>query len=124
MVELGTYVACIAEGSAEAKCDANAPVSLFVYKLFSDAKLGDMTYFRVNTGKLAQSTDLVIEESGQSERFGQVFCIKGKEVSYPLRELGWELGEDINTVLYTVDDWTKNSFTPFHKNVEEETIAL
>lgn len=69
----------LAEGSAEAKCDVNAPVSLFVYKLFSDAKLGDMTYFRVNTGKLAQSTDLVIEESGQSERFGQVFCIKGKE---------------------------------------------
>ena len=45
-------------------------------------------------------------------------------VSYPLRELGWELGEDINTVLYTVDDWAKNSFTPFHKNVEAESIAL
>ena len=46
------------------------------------------------------------------------------EVSYPLRELGWEMGEDINTVLYTVDDWNKNSFTPFHKNVEAEAIAL
>ena len=45
-------------------------------------------------------------------------------VSYPLRELGWELGEDINTILYTVDDWAKNSFTPFHKNVEAEAIAL
>ena len=45
-------------------------------------------------------------------------------VSYPLRELGWELGEDINTILYTVDDWNKNSFTPFHKNVEAEAITL
>lgn len=45
-------------------------------------------------------------------------------VSYPLRELGWDLGEDINTVLYTVDDWSKNSFSPFHKNVESEAIAL
>ena len=45
-------------------------------------------------------------------------------VSYPLRELGWELGENINTVLYTVEDWAKNSFTPFHKNVEAESIAL
>ena len=45
-------------------------------------------------------------------------------VSYPLRELGWELGEDINTVLYTVDDWAKSSFTPFHKNVEAEAIVL
>ncbi len=45
-------------------------------------------------------------------------------VSYPLRELGWELGEDINTILYTVDDWARNSFTPFYKNVEAEAIAL
>lgn len=45
-------------------------------------------------------------------------------VSYPLRELGWEIGEDINTVLYTVDEWNKNSFTLFHKNVEAEAIAL
>ena len=45
-------------------------------------------------------------------------------VSYPLRELGWELGEDINTVLYTVEDWNNSSFTPFYKNVEAEAIAL
>lgn len=45
-------------------------------------------------------------------------------VSYPLRELGWELGENINTVLFTVDDWAKNSFTPFYKNVEAEAILL
>ncbi len=46
------------------------------------------------------------------------------EVSYPLRELGWELGEDINTVLYTVDDWEKSSFTPFYKNVTKDGIEL
>lgn len=45
-------------------------------------------------------------------------------ISYPLRELGWELGEDINTVLYTVDDWKRYSFTPFYKNVEAEAISL
>ena len=45
-------------------------------------------------------------------------------VSYPLRELGWEIGENINTVLYTVNDWEKDSFTPFHKNVEAEGIPL
>ena len=45
-------------------------------------------------------------------------------VSYPLRELGWELGENINTILYTVNDWERDSFTPFHKNVESEAIPL
>lgn len=46
------------------------------------------------------------------------------DVSYPLRELGWDLGEDINTVLYTKADWRNNSYTPFYKNVEAEGIAL
>lgn len=44
--------------------------------------------------------------------------------SFPLRELGWELGETINPVLYTLNDWAKNSFTPFYKNVTQEGIAL
>ncbi len=46
------------------------------------------------------------------------------KVSYPLRELGWELGENINTILYTVDDWKRNSFTPFYKNVTKDGIAI
>ena len=45
-------------------------------------------------------------------------------VSYPLRELGWEIGENINTILYTVNDWERDSYTPFHKNVEAEAIPL
>ena len=44
--------------------------------------------------------------------------------SFPLRELGWELGETINPVLYTLDDGAKSSFTPFHKNVTQDGIAL
>ncbi len=45
-------------------------------------------------------------------------------VAYPLRELGWELGEVINPVLYTQKDWIKNSFTLFYKNVMKEGVAL
>ena len=45
-------------------------------------------------------------------------------ISYPLRELGWDMNEDINTVLYTFQDWQNNSFTPFYKNVMKEGIVL
>ena len=68
----------VSENSVEVKCDSNLPASLFIYKLFSDAKLGDMTYFRVNSGKITQGNDFLIEGSGQAERFGQIFCVKGK----------------------------------------------
>lgn len=69
----------VEEGSKEVTCDDKAPVSLFVYKMFSDSKLGEMTYFRVHTGKLASGLDLVVERNGQGERFGQVFSICGKK---------------------------------------------
>lgn len=45
-------------------------------------------------------------------------------VAYPLVELGWTIGEMINPVLYTFNEWRKRSFTIFHKNVEEEGIVL
>ena len=45
-------------------------------------------------------------------------------VSYPLRELGWEVGEVITPILYTVKDWTKNCFSLFHKNVMKDGIVL
>lgn len=44
--------------------------------------------------------------------------------SYPLREMGWELGEDINPILYTKKNWEKASYTPFYKNVTKEGIVL
>lgn len=45
-------------------------------------------------------------------------------VAYPLIELGWSLGAEINPLLYTYTDWEKRNFTPFYKNVEKESIEL
>lgn len=46
------------------------------------------------------------------------------DIVYPLRVKGWELNEIINTILFTKAEWQEKSFTPFHKNVEEEGIIL
>lgn len=46
------------------------------------------------------------------------------EVAFPFVELGWEIGEVINPLLYTFSDWQKRHFTPFYKNVEQEGIEL
>ena len=46
------------------------------------------------------------------------------EVSYPLVELGWELNEQINPIMYTKDEWEANSITPFYDNVQREGINL
>ena len=45
-------------------------------------------------------------------------------VSYPLRKLGWEIGEYINPIMYTAKEWEENSFTPFYHNVINDAIPL
>jgi predicted nucleotidyltransferase len=45
-------------------------------------------------------------------------------ISYPVRELGWQIDAMINPLLYTQNEWKKKSFTPFYKNVMKEGIAI
>ena len=45
-------------------------------------------------------------------------------VSYPLTTLGWDLGERINPIMYTLKEWTASHITPFYKNIEQEGIIL
>ena len=46
------------------------------------------------------------------------------QVSYPLVELGWTLGEQINPVVYTEQEWKASSITPFYDNVQRDAISL
>lgn len=45
-------------------------------------------------------------------------------ITYPLTELGWELGEEINPVMYTAQEWEKYRNTPFVRNVEKEGVKI
>ena len=45
-------------------------------------------------------------------------------ISYPIRELGWELDEMLNPIMFTASEWEAKSFTPFYKNVMKEGIPL
>lgn len=38
--------------------------------------------------------------------------------------LGWELGEEINPVMYTAQEWEKYRNTPFVRNVEKEGVRI
>ena len=46
------------------------------------------------------------------------------QVSFPLVELGWELNEQINPIMYTQKEWEANSITPFYDNVRRDAINL
>lgn len=44
--------------------------------------------------------------------------------SYPLRELGWDLDETINPILFSQKEWEANHFTLFNHNVLKDGIAI
>lgn len=44
--------------------------------------------------------------------------------TYPLREMGWDFNECINTVLFTKREWNMDSASPFHQNVKRDQIRL
>lgn len=39
------------------------------------------------------------------------------EVAYPLRELGWDFGKTVNTILYTKEEWNRDMASPFEADV-------
>ena len=45
-------------------------------------------------------------------------------VTYPLTKLGWELGEEINPIMYTKKEWERSRISPFYHNVEQDAIAI
>ena len=45
-------------------------------------------------------------------------------VAYPFRELGWEIGEELNPSLYTKNQWESWTYLPYYKNVERDKIVI
>lgn len=45
-------------------------------------------------------------------------------VSYPFVLLGCEIGEEINPIMYTKDEWESYRITPFYENVTREGVNL
>ena len=46
------------------------------------------------------------------------------QYAYPFIEMGWQIGEEINPMLYTRKEWEQRHFTPFYHNVEADKIVL
>ena len=46
------------------------------------------------------------------------------DLTYSFRELGWNLGAEITPHIYSKSQWSKWTFLPFYKNVEQDKIIL
>ncbi len=61
------------------KVDSNGPTSIFVYKTAMEQHLGDVSYFKVMSGKLVEGMDLTNPETGAKERISTIYAAAGKK---------------------------------------------
>jgi elongation factor G len=60
-------------------CDANEPLTAYVFKTVSDPYVGHITMFRVFSGKVRPDATLYNATKATDERIGQLFALRGKE---------------------------------------------
>ncbi len=102
----------------EVKIDENGSTVLFVFKLLSEAHLGDMTFFRVYSGKVKSGLDLVNEQKNNPERFGQLFLINGKK----REEVSEIVAGDIGATVKLKNTHINDTLHEKGKNVEIDPI--
>lgn len=70
-----------AEKSTEGKvipCDPAGPTSLFFFKTSMEQHLGEVLYFKVESGKISEAQDLVNPANGAKERISALYAVAGK----------------------------------------------
>jgi len=62
----------------EVKCDANGPVSLFIFKSSVEQHIGEVNFFKVMSGTVKEGLDLTNTTTQNKERISQLFASAGK----------------------------------------------
>lgn len=63
----------------EVKCDADEPLSAYVFKTVADPFVGKMSMIRVMSGKLSSNCDIVNSSTGNTEKIGKLYSVCGKK---------------------------------------------
>ena len=99
--------------------DGSAPV-VHVFKTISEAHVGELSFFRVYSGSVSTGMDLHNTTRGNSERFGQMFLMNGKDrTSVSSLNAG-----DIGAVVKLKDTHTGNTLTGPSNKVKLSSVKL
>ena len=62
----------------EVAADEKGPAVLFVFRSTVEQHIGEISYFRLISGKITEGTELVNARSGNKEKLAQIFAVAGK----------------------------------------------
>lgn len=67
------------DDGVEVKPDTGAPTSLFFFKTTVEPHVGEVSYFKVMSGKIHEGDDLINADRESKERMGQIFVVAGQQ---------------------------------------------
>ena len=67
----------ITKSGKELKCDPNGPACIFVFKTIIEPHIGELSLFKVFSGKVKTGSELVNENTGVTEKLNQLLLIEG-----------------------------------------------
>lgn len=68
----------IMDKSADRKVDINEPYSAVIFKTVTDSFVGKISLFKVISGKITKNTEIYNISKNKSEKFGNIFYLRGK----------------------------------------------
>jgi len=60
-------------------CDMAGQPSIFIFKTAVEQHLGEVSYFRVMSGKISEGMDITNPENGSKERISTIYAVAGKK---------------------------------------------
>ena len=85
--------------------DSNGPTSLYVFKTSVEPHIGEVSYFKVMSGKVKEGDDLLNVDRGSKERMSQIFAVAG-QIRNKVEEL---VAGDIGATVKLKDTRTGNT---------------
>ncbi len=77
------------------KCDASAPASAFIFKSAVEQHLGDVNYFKVMSGEIAEGMDIVNNKTNNKDRISQLFVVAGKNRTKVPKLVAGDIGSTV-----------------------------
>ncbi|GHT43725.1 elongation factor G [Bacteroidia bacterium] len=75
--------------------DSNGPASLFFFKTTIEPHIGQVSYFKVISGKVKEGDDLLNADRGSKERIAQLFTVAGQTRSQVSELMAGDIGATV-----------------------------
>lgn len=95
----------LTEDGKEITCDPKSPTVLFLFKTHLEPNLGKLSFFKVISGEVTATSELINSQTGAVERFHQLFIMDGKTRN-PVEKLS---AGDIGATLKLKESYTNQT---------------